>query len=70
MIVFTLTHLLSICSVSLVASVILSMYVKTIKSCTRYPRKRVSVNMHGSGFTLARLKIVSNINNLIYRSLL
>ena len=60
-IVALLTHLFSVCSISLVASV---MYIcQTIQSCTHYTRERAAGNMQGTVFTLARLKIVSTIKN-------
>ena len=65
----------SVCSISLVLSVVL-LYILNFQSCTHYQRERErerereAVNMHGTMFTLARLKIVPMIKNLICRCLL
>ena len=64
-----LTHLFSVCSTTLVASVMLSVYAK-LSSHVLAIRDRAAVNLQGTVFTLAGLKIVPTIKNFICRCLL
>ena len=67
MIVITINSLLfPVCSISLVASVMLSIYAKlSIHVFTIQERERAAVNMQGTVNTIARLKIDPTIRNLI-----
>ena len=60
----------SVCSISLVASVMLSIYAQLSSHVVAIERDRAAVNMQRTVFTLAGLKIVPTIKNVICRCLL